>query len=89
MPYKIVEGPHDDVRISLRDQIFSIPEISAYILQEMKIISEEYLGEEIKQSCSHRSCLLSMTDNVRLRKTQETLQASKLLELLTSQRRRP
>jgi molecular chaperone DnaK len=31
----------------LRDQVFSIPEISAYILQEMKIISEEYLGEEI------------------------------------------
>ncbi len=49
MPYKIVEGPHDDVRISLRDQIFSIPEISAYILQEMKIISEEYLGEEIQK----------------------------------------
>jgi len=47
MPYRIVEGPHDDVRVMLRDQVFSIPEISAYILQEMKIISEEYLGEEV------------------------------------------
>ena len=47
MPYRIVEGPHNDARIMLRDQVFSIPEISAYILQEMKIITEEYLGEEI------------------------------------------
>jgi molecular chaperone DnaK len=47
MPYRIVEGPHGDVRVMLRDQVFSIPEISAYILQEMKIITEEYLGEEI------------------------------------------
>ena len=25
MPYRIVEGPHDDVRIMLRDQVFSVP----------------------------------------------------------------
>src|ERR1051325_2954198 len=45
VPYRIVEGPHNDVRIMLRDQVFSIPEISAYIPQEMKLIAEEYLGE--------------------------------------------
>jgi molecular chaperone DnaK len=50
MPYRIVEGPHGDVRVMLRDQVFSIPEISAYILQEMKIITEEYLGEEIDKA---------------------------------------
>ena len=50
MPYRIVEGPHNDVRIMLRDQVFSIPEVSAYILQEMKLISEEYLGEEIEKA---------------------------------------
>src|SRR5262244_3400337 len=50
MPYRIVEGPHDDVRIMLRDQVFSIPEISAYILQEMKLIAEEYLGEEVQKA---------------------------------------
>jgi molecular chaperone DnaK len=48
--YRIVEGPHDDVRIMLRDQVFSIPEISAYILQEMKLIAEEYLGEEVQKA---------------------------------------
>src|SRR5437773_9760126 len=35
MPYRIVEGPHDDVRIQLRDKVYSVPEISAFILQEM------------------------------------------------------
>ncbi len=50
MPYRIVEGPHDDVRIMLRDQVFSLPELSAYVLQEMKIISEEYLGEEVAKA---------------------------------------
>jgi molecular chaperone DnaK len=50
VPYRIVEGPHDDVRIMLRDQVFSIPEISAYILQEMKLIAEEYLGEEVQKA---------------------------------------
>src|SRR5690606_9530157 len=50
MPFRIVEGPHNDVRIMLRDQVFSIPEISAYILQEMKIIAEEYLGEEVSKA---------------------------------------
>ncbi|MCP4444095.1 MAG: molecular chaperone DnaK [Myxococcales bacterium] len=49
MPYRIVEGPHHDVRIMLRDQVFSIPELSAYILQEMKILTEEYLGEEVSK----------------------------------------
>jgi len=50
MPYRIVEGPHDDVRIMLRDQGVQRPEVSAYILQEMKLISEEYLGEEVQKA---------------------------------------
>ena len=58
MPYRIVEGPHDDVRIMLRDQVFSVPEVSAYILQEMKLISEEYLGEEVAEGGHHRARVL-------------------------------
>ncbi len=50
VPYRIVEGPHDDVRVMLRDQVFSVPEISAYILQEMKLITDEYLGEEVQKA---------------------------------------
>ncbi len=43
-PYVIVEGPHGDVRIKLREQVYSIPEVSAFILQEMKLVAEQYLG---------------------------------------------
>lgn len=45
-PYEIVPGPHDDVRIKLRGKEYSLPEISSIILQEMKLVAEEYLGEE-------------------------------------------
>ena len=49
--YEIVEGPHADVRVKLRDQLYSVPEISAMILQEMKIIAEEHLpGEQIEKA---------------------------------------
>jgi molecular chaperone DnaK len=46
-PYQIVQGPHDDVRIKLRDKAYSLPEVSSIILQEMKLIAEEYIGEEV------------------------------------------
>jgi molecular chaperone DnaK len=43
--YRIVQGPHQDVRIVLREKDYSVPEISAMVLQEMKLIAEDYLGE--------------------------------------------
>jgi molecular chaperone DnaK len=48
--YQIVEGPHDDVRVALRGNPVSIPEISAYILQEMKLIAEEHLGHPVEKA---------------------------------------
>ncbi|MDB4967497.1 MAG: Molecular chaperone DnaK [Myxococcales bacterium] len=48
--YQISEGPHDDVRIVLRNQTYSIPEISAYVLQEMKLIAEEHLGGTVDKA---------------------------------------
>jgi molecular chaperone DnaK len=42
--YRIVQGPHADVRIVLREEEYSVPEISAMVLQEMKLIAEDYLG---------------------------------------------
>ena len=50
MPYRIVEGPHHDVRVVLRGQVLSVPEISAYVLQEMRNIAEEYLGDEVTKA---------------------------------------
>ncbi len=48
--YRIVEGPHHDVRIALRDKDFSVPEISAMVLQEMKVIAEDYLGGPVSKA---------------------------------------
>src|SRR5512138_687652 len=48
--YTIVEGPHNDVRIRLRDKTYSVPEISSMVLQEMKVIAEDYLGEPVKKA---------------------------------------
>ena len=50
VPYRIIEGPHNDPRIQLRDKAYSVPEISAMILQEMKLIAEDYLGSEVPRS---------------------------------------
>src|SRR5829696_8169812 len=48
--YKIVEGPHGDVRIQLRDKTYSVSEISAMVLQEMKLFAEDYLGESVTKA---------------------------------------
>jgi molecular chaperone DnaK len=50
MPYRIVEGENNSVRIGIRDQVYSLPEISALVLKEMKAIAEGYLGHEVKKA---------------------------------------
>ena len=47
--YKLVEGPHHDVRIVLRDTVYSLPEISSMILSEMKLIAEQHLGRDVEK----------------------------------------
>ena len=48
--YRLVEGASNDVRIQLRDKVYSVPEISAMVLQEMKMIAEDYLGQEVQKA---------------------------------------
>ena len=50
LPYKLVEGPHGDVRIVLHGKVFSVPEIAAFILQETKIIADGHLGDDVKKA---------------------------------------
>ncbi len=50
MAYTIVEGPNGDPRIKMRDRIYSVPEIGSIILQEMKLIAEEYTGDRIEKA---------------------------------------
>lgn len=48
--YKLVEGPHNDTRIELRGKVLSIPEISAMLLQEMRLIAEDHVGENVDKA---------------------------------------
>ncbi len=48
--FTIIEGPHGDVRIKLREKTFSVPEISSMVLQEMKVIAEDYLGGPVSKA---------------------------------------
>jgi molecular chaperone DnaK len=47
VPFEVVKGPNDDVRVKAGDKDHSPPEISAMILQKMRQTAEDYLGEKI------------------------------------------
>jgi molecular chaperone DnaK len=48
--YQIVETENHGVRIGVRSESISLPEISAMVLREMKSIAEANLGQEITQA---------------------------------------
>ncbi|MCU0681049.1 MAG: molecular chaperone DnaK [Polyangiaceae bacterium] len=48
--YRVLEGPHGDVRIQLRGKAYSVPEVSAMVLQEMKAVAEAYLGAPVTKA---------------------------------------
>ncbi len=49
-PYQIVEGPEHSVRVQVREEVLSLPEISAMILRELKSVAEAQLGHEVTQA---------------------------------------
>jgi molecular chaperone DnaK len=48
--YQIVRGPNDDARIEIGGKTFTCPEVSAFILREMRRVAEEYLGEPVAEA---------------------------------------
>ena len=50
LTYTCKEGPHNDVRILLRGKDYSVPEISAMVLQEMRTVAEDYLGHPVEKA---------------------------------------
>jgi molecular chaperone DnaK len=48
--YQIVETDNHGVRVGVRSESISLPEISAMVLREMKSIAEANLGQEIHQA---------------------------------------
>ncbi len=49
VPFRVVDGGND-VRVEVRGNRYSAPEISAAILQKMKKTAEDYLGEPVSQA---------------------------------------
>ena len=47
VPYEVVKGPNDDVRVKAGGKEYAPPEISAMILQKLKADAEAYLGETV------------------------------------------
>jgi molecular chaperone DnaK len=47
VPYEVVKGPNDDVRVKAGGKEYAPPEISAMILQKLKTDAESYLGEPV------------------------------------------
>src|ERR1700746_737488 len=50
VPYEVVKGPNDDVRVKAGGEEYAPPEISAMILQKLKVDAESYLGESVSDA---------------------------------------
>lgn len=50
VPYKVVSGPNDTVKVKIDDREYTPQEISAMILQKMKKTAEDYLGQEVTRA---------------------------------------
>jgi len=49
-PFQIAEGSEQVLQLRLGDRTFTPPEISAYVLRELKQRAEAFLGEEVTQA---------------------------------------
>lgn len=50
VPYKVVKGDNDTCRVDIDGRLYTPQEISAMVLQKMKKIAEDYLGETVTEA---------------------------------------
>jgi molecular chaperone DnaK len=50
VPYKIVGGPDDLVKVDINGKLYTPPEISAMILRKLKEAAEAYLGQKVRKA---------------------------------------
>jgi len=50
VPYKVLKGDNDTVRVDIDGRMYTPQEISAMVLQKMKKIAEDFLGHEVTEA---------------------------------------
>ena len=50
IPYKVVKGDNDTCRVDIDGRMYTPQEISAIVLQKMKKVAEDYLGETVTEA---------------------------------------
>jgi len=50
VPYEVTGGPDEFVNVTVRGQSYTPQQISAFILQELKKVAEDYLGEAVTEA---------------------------------------
>jgi molecular chaperone DnaK len=50
LPFTVEAGEHDDIRVRLGDRRFSLPELSAMVLKELKLDAEAFFGKPVKKA---------------------------------------
>ncbi|MCW5757000.1 MAG: molecular chaperone DnaK [Phycisphaeraceae bacterium] len=50
VPYEVTGGPDEFVNVTVRGQSYTPQQISAFILQELKKVAEDYLGEPVTEA---------------------------------------
>ncbi|PZR10176.1 MAG: molecular chaperone DnaK [Archangium gephyra] len=50
LPYVVEAGDHDDIRVKLGDRRYSLPELSAMVLKELKLDAEAFFGKPVKKA---------------------------------------
>lgn len=50
VPFEIVEAPNGDAHIQVLDRVYSPPEISAIVLQRLKLSAEEFLSDKVSEA---------------------------------------
>src|SRR6185436_20076703 len=50
VPYKVVKGDNDTVRVDIDGRLYTAQELSAMVLQKMKKTAEDYLGQAVTEA---------------------------------------